>query len=166
MGRPPESARPAYVQPGTKINPGRLHRNLESVFFPQKPLGGIMVTTPDTAPAGTAAQTLSKAVTRAAQLLGIAQTLLASILGVSPATASRLVAGSYHLQSNRKEWEFALLFVRIFRSLDAILGHGEQARRWLNGPNLALGARPIDLLGSTEGLVRVLHYLDAHRGRL
>ena len=110
--------------------------------------------------------TVSKAVVRAAGLLQISQALLAQILGVSTATVSRLVAGTYQIQPNRKEWEFALLFVRIFRSLDAIMGHQEHAHRWLNGPNLALGAKPIDLLGSTEGLIRVLHYLDAHRGRI
>ena len=115
---------------------------------------------------GKAAATLSKAVIRAAGLLDISQALLAQMLGVSAATVSRLFAGTYELQRNRKEWEFALLFVRVFRSLDAIMGHKEQAHRWLNGSNLALGARPIDLLGSTEGLIRVLHYLDAHRGRI
>lgn len=74
-----------------------------------------------------AADTLSRAVTRAAHLLGVKQTQLASILGISTATASRLVAGEYKLQPNRKEWEFGSLFVRLFRSLDALLGHSEQA---------------------------------------
>ena len=27
-------------------------------------------------------------------------------------------------------------------------------------------AKPVDLIQTTEGLVRVLHYLDAHRGRI
>jgi uncharacterized protein (DUF2384 family) len=125
-----------------------------------------MSTNLETLSTESAQRTLSKAVTRAAGLLGLSQATLASILGVSPATASRLVAGMYQVQPNRKEWEFALLLVRIFRSLDAMIGHGEQAHKWLNGPNLALGARPIDLLGSSEGLIRVLHYLDAHRGRI
>jgi len=116
-------------------------------------------------PAGSA-ETLSKAVIRAAELLGVKQSLLANILGISPASASRLVAGEYRIQPNRKEWEFALLFVRLFRSLDALLGHGEQAQTWLNSRNLALGEAPAELLGSTEGLVRVLHYLDSYRGRL
>jgi transcriptional regulator with XRE-family HTH domain len=113
-----------------------------------------------------AADTLSKAVIRAARLLGIRQTQLAGILGISTATASRLTAGDYKLQPNRKEWEFGSLFVRLFRSLDALLGHSEQAHTWLNSRNLALGGVPVELLASTEGLVRVLHYLDAYRGRI
>jgi transcriptional regulator with XRE-family HTH domain len=111
--------------------------------------------------------TLTKAVVRAAGLLQISQASLADILGVSGATASRLVGGNYALQPTRKrEWEFALLFVRLYRSLDAIVGHDRDAQTWLRNTHLALGAKPLELIRSAEGLVRVLHYLDAHRGRV
>lgn len=112
--------------------------------------------------------TLGKAVRRAAELLGINQATLADVLGVSPATASRLCAGTYSLSpQRRREWEFATLLVRLFRSLDAVLGHGPEARQWLQGPNLAFNeGRPADLIRTAEGLVRVLHYLDAARGRI
>jgi len=114
-----------------------------------------------------AAATLSKAVVRAAELLQLKQAALARMLGLSPATVCRLHAGSYLLWQERgKEWEFALLFVRLFRSLDAVLGHGDAARSWLMGENLALNGRPLEMMESAEGLVRVLHYLDAHRGRI
>jgi transcriptional regulator with XRE-family HTH domain len=114
-----------------------------------------------------AGATVTKAVIRASNLLQISQTSLARILGVSPATVSRLFAGSYVLNPQRaKEWEFALLFIRMFRSIDAILGHGEAARNWLAGANTALNGHPADLIESAEGLIRVLHYLDAHRGRV
>lgn len=114
-----------------------------------------------------AAGTVTKAVMRAATILQIKQSSIARILGVSAATVSRLYAGNYLLTPERnKEWEFALLFVRLFRSIDAILGHGDSAHKWLTGNNLALNGRPADLIETTEGLVRVLHYLDAHRGRI
>ena len=106
---------------------------------------------------------LAKAVTRAADQLGISQQLLGRILGLSPATVSRLCAGSYQLDPRRKEWDLALLFVRAFRSLDSIVGDLASARAWLQSDNLALNARPIDLLSDTEGLVSVVHYLDASR---
>lgn len=111
--------------------------------------------------------TLTKAVVRAAGFLALSQAALADVLGVSAATASRLVGGSYSLQPARKrEWEFALLFVRMFRSLQAIVGNDHDAQAWLRNENLALGARPLELIRSAEGLVRVLHYLDASRARL
>ena len=111
--------------------------------------------------------TLTKAVIRAAHLLKFNQVLVARILGVSAPTASRMVSGNYVLSRDRpKEWEFGLLLVRLFRSLDAILGSGEKAQTWLTSQNLGLGARPLDLIQSAEGLIRVLHYLDAHRGRI
>ena len=110
------------------------------------------------------AAVLSKAVARAAERMGISKALLAKILGVSPATITRLFAGNYLLDPSRKEWEFGLLFVRAFRSLDSIVGADETARQWLSSDNRGLNGRPIDLIGPTEGLVRVVQYLDAARG--
>lgn len=110
---------------------------------------------------------LTKAVVRAAQLLGLSQRHVARVLGVSDATASRLFAGAYRLAPERaKEWELARLMVRLFRSLDALWGHEGTARTWLASENVALAARPIDLIESVEGLVRVVAYLDSARGRL
>jgi hypothetical protein len=40
------------------------------------------------------------------------------------------------------------------------------ARAWLNGQNSGLTGRPVELIRSTEGLVRVVQYLDAARGRI
>ena len=108
---------------------------------------------------------LTKAVARAAERLGISRALLATILGVSPPTVTRLYHGEYKLDERRKEWEFALLLVRVFRSLDSIVGTEQTARQWLNSENRGLNnLRPIDLIRQTEGLVRVVHYLDASRG--
>ena len=71
----------------------------------------------------TAAATLTKAVVRAAGIRQIRQVAVARILGVSAATVSRIYAGNYLLSPERgKEWEFGLLFVRLFRSIDANLG--------------------------------------------
>src|SRR5574338_606785 len=109
---------------------------------------------------------LSKAVARAGERLGLSRAFLARVLGVSPATVTRLHAGSYRLDPGRKEWELALLLVRLFRSLDSIVGDEAGARQWLASDNRALNGCPAELIASTEGLVRVVHYLDACRGRL
>ena len=115
----------------------------------------------------TEAAVLSKAAVRAAKLLDLTQRDVSAALGVSEATASRLFAGKYLLSPDRaKEWELARLLVRLFRSLDALWGHEDTARTWLASDNLALAAPPRDLLRSVEGMVRVVAYLDAARGRL
>jgi len=109
---------------------------------------------------------LTKAVIRAARALAINQSKVAATLGVSEPTVSRMFAEKYLLDPARKEWELGALFVRLFRSLDSTVASDEKARAWLNSENRALGARPIDLLPRAEGLIRVLLYLDAARGRI
>jgi len=113
-----------------------------------------------------AAAVLSKAVLRAAEQLDLRQTRLAKILGLSTATASRLTAGDWLLPEDSKTWELATAFVRVYRSLAAITGGEVQAMRaWLHSRNDALGDEPAHMIVTTEGLIHVLHYLDAARGR-
>jgi transcriptional regulator with XRE-family HTH domain len=110
---------------------------------------------------------LTVAVLRASALLEITQSALAQILGLSPSTVSRMANGAYALDDQKKEWELGALFVRLFRSLDAVIGSNDTAARaWLNGQNSGLSGRPVELIRSTEGLVRVVQYLDAARGRI
>ena len=108
--------------------------------------------------------TLSKAVTRSAECLGISRTLLAKVLGLSPAKVVRLYSSEYMLDDRRKEWEFALLFVRVFCSLGSIVGDEVTVRKWMNSENRELNGKPIDLICETERLVLVIRYLDASRG--
>lgn len=105
---------------------------------------------------------------RASDLLGVSQTQLARIIGIDPSTLSRRARSGKGLDPQTKEYEAALLWIRLFRSLDAIVGgHDATARAWLASPNLAFaGQRPRELIDGTEGLVRVLQYLDAHRAKL
>jgi uncharacterized protein (DUF2384 family) len=109
---------------------------------------------------------LTKALLRAAGILGISNSKLARILGLSPSTITRLVTGTYVLVEGKKEWEFAALLVRMFRSLDAITGGNEEiAAQWMRSENKALaGRKPVELLENVEGLVRVVTYLDSIRG--
>lgn len=120
------------------------------------------VTRPQPSPAPDAV--LTKAVLRAADLLGLSSRALARILGVSEASVSRLVSGSRAIDPASKEGELALLLVRVYRSLDALVGtDAAQRKAWLESPNRALNGRPIDLLQRTDGLVYVVAYLDAMR---
>ena len=107
---------------------------------------------------------LTKALLRAAGLLGLSSAMLARILGVSEASVSRLTSGARTVDPQSKEGELALLLVRVYRSLDALVGtDASQRNAWLQGENRALNGRPIDLIQRTDGLVNVVAYLDAMR---
>jgi len=107
---------------------------------------------------------VTKAVVRAAERLGLSNRVLAAILGLSEATISRMGAGAYQLDAGQKAFELAVLFVRLFRGLDAITGgDATVARAWLRNENTALGAAPLALVTSVSGLVTVVGYLDARR---
>ena len=108
---------------------------------------------------------LTRALLRAAERLGLSQRDLSAVLGVSPSTLSRLPRRP--LDPARKEGELAVLFVRLFRSLDALLGGDtDQARRWLHAANHHLGGTPAELVRTVTGLVHVIEYLDAMRGKV
>jgi hypothetical protein len=114
--------------------------------------------------AAPAAAVVTKAVVRAAERLDVSNRLLAAVLGLSEATVSRMVSGSYELAAASKPFELAVLFIRLFRSLDAITGGDSAvARAWLRNDNTVLGAAPISLVTSVSGLVNVVGYLDARR---
>jgi len=107
---------------------------------------------------------LTNAVLRAADKLDVTQAALAAILGVSEATVSRMKKGDYVLSADSKAFELALLFVRLFRSLDAMVGGDEAvARAWLANPNLALDAKPVEKIRTVPGLMDVITYLDARK---
>lgn len=107
---------------------------------------------------------VTKAVVRAADRLSVTARMLAAIIGVSEASVSRMKRGDFRLEPGTKPFELAVLFVRLFRSLDAIVGGDDKvAASWLANPNTALDARPIEKLQTVSGLVDVLAYLDARR---
>lgn len=107
---------------------------------------------------------ISKAAIRAAERLGVSQRDLGTIIGVSESTVSRIKTGDFPLDRDPKAFELSLLFVRLYRSLDAIVGGDTQAAAsWLKSFNTALDARPIDAIQSITGLVNVIGYLDSRR---
>ena len=115
------------------------------------------------APAARAA-VVTRGVMRAADRLALPNRAVAAILGLSEATVSRMGAGSYQLDPATKPYELAVLFLRLFRSLDAIVGgDAAVAQSWLRNANTALGAAPIALIESVAGLVNVVAYLDHRR---
>ena len=89
---------------------------------------------------------------------------LARTIGLSEPTVSRLLHGDKLLDPSSKEGELALLLVRVFRSLDALVGTDDQKRLiWMTTHNKALGGVPQQLVQSAAGLVATLNYLDGMR---
>jgi hypothetical protein len=107
---------------------------------------------------------VTKAVLRSASRLGVSNKALAAIIGLSEASVSRMGSGAYTLVPGDKAFELAVLFVRLFRALDAIV-HGDDAvaHAWLRNENAALGGRPLTVIQSIPGLVHAVAYLDARR---
>jgi uncharacterized protein (DUF2384 family) len=109
---------------------------------------------------------LTTATLRAGGLLGLKDADIARILGVSPATLSRLRNHERAISPASKEGELALLLVRIYRSLDGILGEDREAMRaWFHDNNRHLRGIPAELVRTAPGLVRVVEYLDAMRAK-
>lgn len=109
--------------------------------------------------------TLAKALLRATAATGLPQRSVARMLGVSEATFSRVAHGR-GIEPETKEGELALVFLRLFRSLDALVGGDqEQVRRFMHAENRHLGGVPAELVQTAAGLFSTTQYLDALRGR-
>jgi|SRR5271170_2625597 uncharacterized protein (DUF2384 family) len=107
---------------------------------------------------------VTQAALRAADRLQIKNTVLAKILGVSGPTISRMRKGSYELEPEQKAFELAVMFVRLYRSLDGIVaGDDGVAADWLKNSNTALDGVPLDIVQSVSGLTNVIQYLDSRR---
>ncbi len=119
------------------------------------------------APAVDAPEVLAKATQRSATLLGLNGAMLARVLGVSEASVSRMARGERGVAPDSKEGELALLLVRLYRSLDALVGNDEARRlAWMRSPNEALHGTPAQLIQQAQGLVATVNYVDAMRAPL
>ncbi|MEO7361924.1 MAG: MbcA/ParS/Xre antitoxin family protein, partial [Gemmatimonadaceae bacterium] len=101
---------------------------------------------------------LAKATMSAATRLGLRNRDLAFTIGTSEASVSRLQHGRA-IDPATKEGELSLLFLRLFRSLDTLVG-GEDAmaRQWMHAMNDHVGGVPADRIRTVEGLVDVVQY--------
>ena len=103
----------------------------------------------------------------AADLLSISSAALARILGVSEASVSRLVSGNRQIDPESKEGELALLLVRVYRSLDALLGtDAAQRKAWMESHKLSTGTASVfePAIGRGSRLLAVLRPRRGGRG--
>lgn len=107
---------------------------------------------------------LTRAAIEAGKHLGLTNTELGRVIGVSPSTVSRMRRDDYHLATGSKSWELALLLVRLYRSLGAIVANDNRViTQWMTHFNEDLGGVPRNLIQEVAGLVETVDYLDAHR---
>lgn len=107
------------------------------------------------------ARVLSKVTRRAGEELGLSGTTVAAIVKRS---RTRLADP---MRPDTATGELALMFVRVYRGLYALMGGDADAmHRWLHGMNSATGGVPVEQMHRIEGLVGVLRYVDAMRGKL
>jgi hypothetical protein len=105
---------------------------------------------------------LTKALVRAGKDLGLTQAEVGAIVGRDRTALSR---GA--IEPDSKSGELALLLIRAYRALFVLVG-GEprQMKHWMRTPNLHVGGVPAELVRTVPGLMRVVEYLDAIRGRV
>lgn len=107
---------------------------------------------------------VTKAVLRAAAHLGVSNKALSAVIGLSEASVSRMGSGTFTLAAGDKPFELSVLFLRLYRSLDALVdGDDAVARAWMRNENAALGGAPLNVIQSLAGLVHAVAYLDARR---
>jgi len=107
---------------------------------------------------------VSKALLNAARRLDMTNIELAQVVGISESKLSRMDRQEAFVSRSGKEFDLALLFVRLYRSLDSITG-GDRvtSAAWIRNPNKAFDTVPVERMKSLEGLVDVVHYLDSRR---
>lgn len=107
---------------------------------------------------------LGKATVNAAKELDLSNAALARVIGFSEPTIGRIVGGIRGIDPLSKEGQLALLLIRVFRSLDPLVGSDARKRSdWLTSYNQSLNGHPNALIETPHGLVTTLAYLDGMR---
>jgi len=112
------------------------------------------------------AYVLGKAVIETSDFFGLSSEILGKILGRDRTSITRLKKNPA-IDPQSKTGELALLFIRVYRGLFAILGGNQAAmREWLRQNNLSLQGQPLVRIQSVVGLASTVNYIDAMRGKI
>ena len=106
-------------------------------------------------------EVLIEAFLNAGEKLGLTRKQLGQVVGRD---RTRLKDG---IRVVSKSGELALLFIRCYRGLYALVDGDEAVmRHWMTTPNRGTGGTPLEQVQTAAGLVAVLNYLDAIRGKI
>lgn len=115
-----------------------------------------------TIPKAYPAAVLTQALLSAGDYLGLSKADLGAAIG-----KERTVFSRGKIAPDTKAGELALMLIRCYRSLYALVGGDrDQMRYWMHTPNRHTGGVPAEQVRSVQGLVRVMEYLDAIRGKV
>lgn len=117
-------------------------------------------------PSADAQAVLCKALFRATTYLALTQSDLGQTIGLDRSSINRLKQKGT-LNPETKPGELAAYVIRIFRDLYALMGGDQDAiRHWMHTQNHHLNGQPAQLILQAQGLIQVLGYLDAMRGKV
>ena len=109
---------------------------------------------------------LAKAIVNASEQLGLKQVEVATAIGMHRTAFSRLKSKP-SLDPKSKEGELALIVIRIARALFALTGGDESwIKRFMRNQNKITGGIPALQIATIEGLMSVLRFVDAIRGKV
>lgn len=104
---------------------------------------------------------LAKALINAGKSLGLTQDEIGEVIGRDRSAFSRGV------EPETKSGELALMLIRCYRSLYAMVGgDAETMKHWMRTPNNYLTDTPASQIKKIAGLNNVVEYLDAIRGKV
>lgn len=105
---------------------------------------------------------LTKALLNVGKALGISPSVIGQIVGKNRSSLYR----TNGIKSNSKSGELALIFIRCYRALYVLTGGNEDVmKHWFNTKNNHTGGIPLEQVTKLEGLMTVMRYLDAMRGK-
>ncbi len=104
---------------------------------------------------------LSKALLNAGKALGLNQSTVGQVIGKDRTSLTR------GIDPQSKSGELALLLIRCYRSLYVLVG-GKQPdmKHWMHTANHHTRGVPAEQIHNVQGLLRVVEYLDAMRGKI
>lgn len=109
---------------------------------------------------------LAKALLNVSDELGLKTSELADALGVDRSAISR-IKKRMTIEPQTKKGEIALHLIRIARALHVLTnGDKDWMRAFMHSENSGTGGIPAKQIATLDGLMRVVRYVDAMRGKI
>jgi len=105
---------------------------------------------------------LGEAVLNAGTMLGLSSEEVGHIIGRNRTTIVR-----NGIEPSTTNGQLALLLIRIYRGLYVLVGgRNEDMKHWMHTKIYTLQGVPAEMITNVSGLVRVVEYIDAMRGKI